>query len=219
MAATTTTKRPSSVRVRGVTYRNPDEALVAADELEHRADELAGELRARGKDGEADTLQDRGHADAERLRAFARDREAAEAAATDQPADRPTSSSSSTTGRRKSSRRRRRPSVRAGGSALTPATRELVAATGIPAASSSATSLLIRAAGLTIAIAFLTLALTRRGSSAFADLAGAGANGLSWLLSPTDPLAPHPHQGASSSAASYARSGAGTRRATRGARR
>lgn len=202
------TKPKASIRVHGVTYTNPDEARVAADDREHQVDELAADLRARGRDGEADQVQDRGHADAATLRAWARDREADEAGDTEQPDDRPTEPA------RPRRRRARRPSV-------TPRTRSVVGATGGAGGAAlqatgipqSTSSLLLQAAGLTILVAFLTLAVTARGSSAFAGLAGAGANGLSWFISPTDPLAPH-NPAASQTAASYARSGAATRRAT-----
>jgi hypothetical protein len=200
----------STLRVRGVTYTNPDEAYIAAEELEHHADDVAAGLRASGKDGEADTVQDRGHADAEKLRAWARDRETTEAARTEQPADRPRASGRAP--RRRASGRTR-PSR--SGSTFTPRTRSIARETGIPQAASSASSLVLQVAGLTLAIALLTLVLTRRGVQAFSDLAAAGANGLSWIIEPVDPLAPRPKlvaaQGASTAATAYARSGAATR--------
>jgi hypothetical protein len=202
----------STLRVRGVTYTNPDEAYIAAEELEHHADDVAAGLRASGKDGEADTVQDRGHADAEKLRAWARDRETTEAARTEQPADRPRASGRArrrrASGRRSSSRSR-------SGSTFTPRTRSIARGTGIPQAASSASSLVLQVAGLTLGIALLTLVLTRRGVQAFSDLAAAGANGISWIIEPVDPLAPRPKpvaaQGASTAATAYARSGAATR--------
>jgi hypothetical protein len=200
----------STLRVRGVTYTNPDEAYIAAEELEHHADDVAAGLRASGKDGEADTVQDRGHADAEKLRAWARDRETTEAARTEQPADRPRASGRAP--RRRASGRTR-PSH--SGSTFTPRTRSIARETGIPQAASSASSLVLQVAGLTLAIALLTLVLTRRGVQTFSDLAAAGANGLSWIIEPVDPLAPRPKpvaaQGASTAATAYARSGAATR--------
>lgn len=204
----------ATVRVRGVTYRNPDEAYVAAEELEHHADELAAQLRERGKDGEADQVQDRGHADADKLRAWARDRETVEAEATEQPQDRPT--------RRKAPRRRagrRRGSTSSSRPRFTPRTRSLARETGIPQATSSATSFLLQLAGLTIGIAFLTLLLTRRGVQSFSDLANSAANGLAWIIEPTDPLAPRPKAspaslGASAAAAAHARAQTTTLRRT-----
>lgn len=74
-------KVPAEVRVRGVTFRNPDEALVHADELEWNAQELVTELRQRGKDPEADAIADRAHRDAERLREWAHAASAARQAA------------------------------------------------------------------------------------------------------------------------------------------
>ena len=212
--------KTQTVRVRGVTYRNPDEAYVAAEELEHHADQLAEQLRRSGKEGEADTVQDRGHADAERLRTWARDREAAEADATEQPADRPRETRRSHGGgRRRASRPRAGPRSRSRrGGVFTPRTQRIVEQTRIPAAASSATTLLLQALGMSLGVAFLVLLLSRRGVQAFADLAGGTGRGLSWLIEPVDPLAPRPKpaaagvQGASLQAATYARSGAATRR-------
>src|SRR4051794_28860482 len=90
----------SNVRVRGVTYRSPDQARVAADELEHHGESVAENLRRSGKEGEADQVVDRAHADAARLRAWARESEAGEAAATEQPPDRPAGSRRRTRGSR-----------------------------------------------------------------------------------------------------------------------
>jgi hypothetical protein len=62
---------PASIRVRGETFSNPDEALVRADELEHHAEELAVELRERGKHADAEAVADRAYRDAEKLREWA----------------------------------------------------------------------------------------------------------------------------------------------------
>jgi hypothetical protein len=214
------------IRVRGVTYRNPDEAYVAAEELEHHADTLAENLRRSGKEGDADTVQDRGHADAERLRTWARERQGVEADRTEQPADRPNEPArgevpvrAHTRGggrRRARSQPRARPRGRSRGG-FTPRTRSVIAQTGIPSAASSATTLLLQVLGLTLGIAFLTLLLSRRGVQAFAELAGGAGHALDRIIEPVDPLAPRPKppppavRGASRSAASFARSGAATR--------
>jgi hypothetical protein len=187
-----------SIRVRGVTYTNPDEARVAAEEIRHRADELAEQLRFDGKDGEADQLQDRGRADAARLLEWARDFEAAEAGRTEQPPDTPrprkpsrrSASHASRGDRRRRVARPRTGTRRASTPKLTPQTRTLIRGTGIPAATSSATSLALQVAGLTIGVAFLTLLLTDRGVSAFSGLAGGLAGGIAWIIDPVDPLAP-----------------------------
>jgi hypothetical protein len=207
-----------TIRVRGVTYSDPDEAYVAAEELEHHADTLAENLRRDGKEGEADTVQDRGHADADRLRAWAREREAGEAERTEQPADRPAASPPVRTrrgaGRRPASRRRSSSRGRGGGY-FTPRTRRIAAQTGIPQAASSATSLALQVAGLTLGIAFLTILLSRRGVQAFADLAGGAGHALDRIILPVDPLAPAPKpaaRGASFNAAAFARSAAAHRR-------
>jgi hypothetical protein len=202
----------SSIRVRGVTYSNPDEAYVAAAELEDNAETIASNLRRDGHDAEAEQVGDRARADAERLRTFARARESAEAGATPQPPDapRPSPRSSSSPGRSgkgargRSSTRRRGSSSRTSSSrrVFTPRTRSIAARTGIPRATSSATSLALQVAGLTLAVAFLTLLLTERGVSAFGELAGGAANGLRWLVDPVDPLAPRAASPAASSSAS-----------------
>jgi hypothetical protein len=205
----------SSIRVRGVTYSSPDEAYVAAAELEDNAETVATNLRRNGRDTEAEQVSDRARADAERLRTFARARESAEAGATPQPPDapRPSPRSSSSPGRagkgargRSSTRRRGSSSRRTSSSrrVFTPRTRSIVVRTGIPRATSSATSLALQVVGLTLAVAFLTLLLTERGVSAFGELAGGAANGLRWLVDPVDPLAP---RRATSSAASSSASG------------
>jgi hypothetical protein len=209
----------TSIRVRGVTYRSPDDAYVAAAELEDRAETIAGNLRRDGNDAEAEQVSDRARADAERLRAFAREREEHAAAATAQPPDAPPPTSSSSSGSqgkgargrsstrgRSSSSSPRRPARRgsSSGRAFTPRTRSIVVGTGIPRATSSATSLALQVLGLTLGVAFLTLLLTDRGVSAFGDLAGGIGNGLRWLLDPVDPLAPRPKPTATASATATA---------------
>jgi hypothetical protein len=201
----------ATIRVRGVTYRNPDEGYVAAEELEHHADTLAENLRRSGKEGEADTVQDRGRADAERLRTWARERETSEAEQTDQPADRPSETPRSGNrggGRRRASRSSSSARRRSSSAAFTPRTRRIIAQTGIPAATSSVTALALQVAGLSLGIAFLTLLLSRRGVQAFGDLAGGAGHALDRIILPVDPLAPRPKlaaQGASYSATAAAR--------------
>jgi hypothetical protein len=196
----------ATIRVRGVTYRNPDEGYVAAEELEHHADTLAENLRRSGKEGEADTVQDRGRADAERLRTWARERETSEAEQTD-PARR-RAAGTAAGGRRRASRSSSSARRRSSSAAFTPRTRRIIAQTGIPAATSSVTALALQVAGLSLGIAFLTLLLSRRGVQAFGDLAGGAGHALDRIILPVDPLAPRPKlaaQGASYSATAAAR--------------
>lgn len=198
-----TTTVPRSIRVRGVTYRSPDEARVAADELEHRAEELAGELRRSGKEAEADTLRDRGGADAERLRSWARDLEADDAAATAQPDDRPAGSpprrrrGSAGGGRTRSSSGRggggvgERHVARGAASALADVGRQAQSVPVAGAAVGGFADLLWTVGGGVIAIA-LVYALTNergRGPAAFSQLVGGGGHLLARFISPTDPLA------------------------------
>lgn len=182
------------MRVRGVTYTSPDEAYVAAAELEHHAETVASNLRRDGKDAEAEKVSDRANADAAKLREWARGREAAEASATPQPTDAPKP-------RRRSSAPKARGATRRRGSSrprLTPSTRRYASQTGITGATSSATSLLLQVVGLTLGVAFLTLLLTPRGVGAFAGLTSGLSGGLRWIIDPVDPLAPRPKPAAAS---------------------
>ncbi len=189
----------ATVRVQGVTYTSPDEARVAADEIEYKADELAGDLRDRGRDAEADQVQDRGHANAEKLRAWAREHDERQAAATAQPEDTPkeppaaprkkpsSAKGSGSGGRRRSGGSSSR---RSGFFTGRQRTRTVYQRSGLQAQATSAGSLLWQLLGLTISAALLTLFLTDKGASAFGGLATGLAGALKLIVDPVDPLAP-----------------------------
>jgi hypothetical protein len=186
--------RPS-VRVRGVTYRNPTEAFVAADELEHDAEERAGQARRNGDEAFADSIVDRGRADAEKLRTWARQREEFEAAETSQPANVPRSpaprrSAPSPKGPGRAPRPSRSRSRAFGGRSGSLARRGYLRS-GAQAQARSAGLLGWQIAGATIGVALLTLFLTRRGTQAFAELTSAAATALRVIVDPVDPLRPH----------------------------
>jgi hypothetical protein len=190
--------RPS-VRVRGVTYRSPTEAYVAADELEHDAERRAAAARANGDEAFAEKIVDNARRDGEQLRTWGRQREEFEARSTAQPPgvpNEPPQAPRAPAGRRRSPppRRRSAPSSRRrsglfGGRSGSLARRGY-ARSGAQAQVRSAGTLGYKIAGATIGIALLTLFLTDRGSGAFADLTGFAAASLKLVVDPVDPLHP-----------------------------
>jgi hypothetical protein len=181
----------ASIREGGVTYRSPDEAYAAAAVLEADAEQRADEYRRNGDDGLADTTVDRGHAAAERLRTWARQREEFEAKQTAQPPDapkpkRPPPTRAPRAPRAPSARAPRRFAGRSGSFA-----RKGYRRSGAQAAVVRATGLGWYVAGATIGVALLTLFLTKRGTTAFADLTGFAATALRIVVDPVDPLRPH----------------------------
>jgi|GEM_PF-6199770 len=195
------TRARTSVRVRGVTYRDPDEARVAADELEFRAEQIAREAREGGNEALADTVQDRALADARRLRDFARELEEHEAGSTEQPDDVPAPSPSPAPARRRPRRTSstrptsgaRRPRRRSsGGGLLRPARRDVErfgSATGLDEPIGGAADLFMVAIGATLTLVILRfLIATPRGQHSVAGLSSGAARFTRRLLDPADPL-------------------------------
>jgi hypothetical protein len=220
----------ATIRLDGVTYSSPDEAYVGADTLEHAAQERADVYRENGDEGMADTTIDRGRAKAERLRAWARQREADEAAATAQPAGRPTpraSSKRSTGGSAPAKpppagRTSKRPAGGAFGGSGGKLARTGYRRSGAQAAVGSATGFGWQLAGLTVGMALLVLFLRPRGVTAFSELANIAAGALSIVVDPVDPLEPKlldkvAAQAAPASAKTATRRPANRRPARRGA--
>jgi hypothetical protein len=191
----------TTIRVRGVTYRDPDAARVAAEDLRHRSDELAHNLRRSGREGAADELQDRGHADASRLLDWARLREEEEARRTEQPPDRPKPRvdvrrdyrSGGGRGLRAANAGAGRLTRRTAAKASRAAHRDVFSGgyrrSGLQAATVSAAGFGWQLAGWIVGVAILTLLVSARGTAAAGGLFALPVAILRLIVSPIDPLA------------------------------